>query len=161
MKELVLKQHIKVYETVEELSDIDRQLLQRAKEALNDSYSPYSNFKVGAALLLKNGEIIGGSNQENASYPLCLCAERVAISAADAMFNGIPILAIAVTVKNPKQVIKEPASPCGACRQVMCETEMKHRQNMRVLLQGEIGEIYEFESAKGLLPLSFDGSYLD
>ena len=142
------------------MSLVDQKLLKKAKQALKKSYSPYSNFKVGAAILLNNGKMMSGSNQENASYPLCLCAELVTISAADSVYPKIPILAMAITAKSPTQTIIQPVAPCGACRQVIFETEMKHDTPMRILLQGEKGKVYIIEGAKDLLPLSFDGSLL-
>lgn len=160
MKEIKFTTTIKVYARKEELSSDDQALLQCAHSAVNDSYSPYSNFKVGAAVRLSNGEILGGSNQENASYPLCLCAERTALSAAASLFPKVEITAIAVTAKSPTKPITAPISPCGACRQVICETENKHKHNIRVILQGETGEIYEFMTAKDLMPLSFDSEFL-
>ena len=160
MKPLIISTTIQVYEHVELLGKDDQELLKRARQALEDTYAPYSKFKVGAALLLESGEIVPGSNQENASYPLCLCAERVAIAAADAHFPKIPIAAIAVTARNPRHALAQPVTPCGACRQVLVETEQKHRTPMRVILQGEVGSIYVLSSAKDLLPLSFDASFL-
>ena len=104
--------------------------------------------------------IIGGSNQENAAYPLCLCAERVAIAAADAIYPRVPILAIAITAKSLNQIVDSPVSPCGACRQVICETEGKHETPMRIILQGEKGKVYILASGNDLLPLSFDSTQL-
>ncbi len=160
MKKHILKTAIEVYTSEKELSLKDQKLMKKAKQALKKSYSPYSNFKVGAAILLKNGKMMSGSNQENASYPLCLCAERVTISAADSVHPKVPILAMAITAKSPSQTITKPVAPCGACRQVIFETEMKHDTPMRILLQGETGKVYVIEGGKDLLPLSFDGSLL-
>ncbi len=160
MKKVTLQQTYLSYAKLSDLPKSDQKLLKLARKSLKNSYSPYSNFKVGAALLLENGELVGGSNQENASYPLCLCAERVALAAADSMYNGVPVVAIAVTAKSASVKIKSPVSPCGACRQVMCETELKHKQTMRVILQGEKGEIIVFNTARDLLPFLFDGSLL-
>ncbi|MEM1319780.1 MAG: cytidine deaminase [Bacteroidota bacterium] len=155
MKKLEINTKIEVYQNLDELPGEDRQLLLAATQALAHSYSPYSNFKVAAALRLNNGQIVTGSNQENASYPLCLCAERVALAAADATYNGIPIQAIAITARHPERIMEQPAAPCGACRQVMCESEQKLGQPMRVLLRGERGIIYALDSASDLLPLAF------
>ncbi len=149
-----------VYATIDQLSLIEQQVLQLAKEHLQYSHSPYSNFKVGTGLLLENGELIGGSNQENASYPLCLCAERVALAAAASIHPHTPILTLAVTVKHPEKIISKPAMPCGACRQVICEVEQKQQQAIRILTQGEQGEIFVFPSGLSILPLAFDASYL-
>ena len=160
MKKRILKTTVEVYASEKELSLVDQKLLKKAKQALKKSYSPYSNFKVGAAILLNNGKMMSGSNQENASYQLCLCAERVTISAADSVYPKIPILAMAITAKSPTQTIIQPVAPCGACRQVIFETEMKHDTPMRILLQGEKGKVIIIEGAKDLLPLSFDGSLL-
>jgi len=149
-----------LYSDKKDLPKQHRKLLKAAKKALKHSYSPYSKFRVSAALLLANGEVVTGTNQENAAYTMCLCAERVAIAAADAMYNGVPVTMIAITVKNALKEITEPGAPCGACRQVMCETEYKHKQDMEVILQGESGDILVFPSGKSLLPLSFDGGFL-
>lgn len=160
MKELKITTTIKVYETAEEMTAINQELLQRAHKATEDAYAPYSNFKVGSAILLENGEILSGSNQENASYPLCLCAERTALSAAASLFPKVAIKSIAVTAKSPTKTITEPISPCGACRQVICEVEQKFGANISVILQGETGLIYELETGKDLMPMSFDAEYL-
>jgi len=150
----------KVYPSLHELADLDQQILQLAKEQLQYSHSPYSNFKVGTGLLLENGKLVGGSNQENASYPLCLCAERVALAAAAATHPNVPVIALAVTVKHPDKMIDKPAMPCGACRQVICEVEQKQQRAIRILTQGEAGEIFIFPSGGAILPLAFDASYL-
>ena len=160
MKKIIKKTQIIVFRSVKDLTKSDQKLLELAKQSLEHSYSPYSNFKVGAAIRLKNGKMLGGSNQENASYPLCLCAERVALSAAESQYPGVPVVAMAITARNPKQIIDHPVSPCGACRQAMAETEHKHRHRMKLILQGETGDIYTLNAAKDLLPLLFDSSYL-
>jgi cytidine deaminase len=148
------------YYSIEELPKEYQALLNLAKESLEHSYSPYSNFKVGAAALMKNGKMYGGSNQENAAYPLCLCAERVTLSAAESQSPNVPIEAMAITVKNPNQIINSPAMPCGSCRQVLCETERKHKNEIEIIIQGEVGEIFVFKTAKDLLPFSFNESFL-
>ncbi len=148
------------YDSLAELSEGDRDLLILAKKSLENSYSPYSNFKVGAAVLLRNGELLGGSNYENASYPLCICAEQTVLTTAANIHPGIAPLAIAIAIKNPRQVIDRPGLPCGACRQVICETEMKNKQPIRVILQGETGPIFIFENGLDLLPLAFDQTFL-
>jgi cytidine deaminase len=148
------------YETPGDLPGQDRQLLESAKNALRLSYSPYSRFRVGAAALLANGEIVEGANYENASYPLCLCAERAALAAAVSKFPETPVQAMAVTVENERQIIRRPATPCGACRQVLAETEIKNQQPIRLILQGQTGPVWVFENSLNLLPFGFDGSYL-
>jgi cytidine deaminase len=148
------------YETPGNLPEQDARLLESAKHALRLAYAPYSQFRVGAAALLENGEIVEGANYENASYPLCLCAERAALAAAVSKFPEIPMRAMAVTVENHSQVIYRPATPCGACRQVLAETEIKNRQAIRLILQGQTGPVWMFEKSSDLLPFGFDGSYL-
>ena len=160
MKEINITATVKVYKNADELSPADLTLMRRARAAAEDSYSPYSKFKVGAAILLENGQILGGSNQENASYPLCLCAERTALGAAASLHPRSAVTVLAVTAKSDKHKIDQPISPCGACRQVIRETEMKFDTPIRILLQGETGEVYEFATAKDLLPLSFSGKFL-
>ncbi len=160
MKKHNISTSFQIFDQVSELTDIDQKLVLAAKDALKDSYSPYSKFKVGAAILLSNGEIIKGSNQENAAYTMCLCAERVAIAAADSVYPKEKIIAIAVTAKSPTKPIDKPIAPCGACRQVLCETENKHNQSMKVIMQGEVGQIVIIETAKDLLPFHFDAEFL-
>lgn len=160
MKEHTLSVQYKIFETPKEMNKNDRLLLKHAKKALKNSWSPYSNFKVGAALLLKNGKIMEGSNQENAAYPMCLCAERTAFAAAASQFPKSEVTTIAITVRNPELLIETPAAPCGACRQVICETELKHQHEIRVILRGETGPVYVFETGKDLLPFGFDASFL-
>ena len=160
MKKHTLQTEFLVFTSQDELPESVRLLLETAKKSMENAYSPYSNFKVGAAVLLENGEILGGSNYENASYPLCICAEQTVLTTAANSFPNVPVLAIAVTVKNPRLVIDRPGPPCGACRQVICETEMKYQRDIQVILQGETGPVYVFERGKDLLPLAFDQSYL-
>lgn len=160
METKIIQTPIKVYASISEMQEKDRLLMDLARKSLDNAYAPYSNFRVGAGILLANGEQIGGSNQENAAYPVCICAERVALSAAASQYPKVPILTIAVTAKSKRIKITEPISPCGTCRQFMCEVEQKFQQDIRVLLQGEKGPIYELANAKALLPLSFNGSFL-
>ncbi|MFN7116522.1 MAG: cytidine deaminase [Saprospiraceae bacterium] len=159
-KEINLNAVIEVYEKVEDLPAADQNLLHRAKQALPTAFAPYSGFQVSAAVLLSNGEILVGTNHENAAYPMCLCAERTALAAAHAQFPGVPVQALAITVKSKNRVIDEPASPCGACRQVICETEHRYKTPIQLILQGETGIIYKLKSGKDLLPLAFDGDFL-
>lgn len=160
MKKLTLQTEFTSYQSPEELPGGDRKLLELAKKSLENSYSPYSNFKVGAAVLLQNGEMLGGSNYENASYPLCICAEQTVLTTAANLFPNTPVLAMAVTVRNPNKVIDRPGLPCGGCRQVICETEVKNQQPIRVILHGETGPVFIFEKGLDLLPLAFDQTYL-
>jgi cytidine deaminase len=143
------------YDSDDELDDKQRQLLVEARKALSGSYAPYSNYHVGAALELENGQIVSGSNQENASYPSGLCAERVAFFTAGAQYPDQKIMRVAITAKTEKFPISQPIAPCGSCRQVMLETELKFDQNIEVILQGMEGVIWVVPSIKVLLPLHF------
>ena len=156
MKKLLINSEFTEYECADELPAREKELLAKAEEAAKSAYAPYSKFKVGAAVLLENGKIIIGSNQENASYPLGLCAERVALFAASAQNPGIKITGIAVTAPS-----ENPASPCGACRQVMAEYESLHKNQMRILLKGASEKIIATSGIKNLLPLMFSDKDLN
>lgn len=160
MKKISLSTPIDVYASLDDLPENYRALLQKAKEGLTKSYSPYSGFQVSAAALLENGKIIIGANQENAAYSMCLCAERVALAAATCDHPDVPVTAMAITVKNKIKPVIIPAAPCGACRQVLSETEDRFGSKIKIILAGETGEIYVLDTAKDLLPLFFDGSLL-
>jgi len=149
-----------VYKSVSDLEQQDLELLQAAQKAVASAYAPYSNFYVGAAVLLENGEIILGNNQENAAYPSGLCAERVAIYHAGATFPGIAVKAIAVTCKSKNNIINVPLSPCGGCRQTISEYESRYGQKIRIIMSGETGEVYVSDSIENLLPLMFNAKYL-
>lgn len=131
-----------------------RTLLDAAKSARERAYAPYSEFKVGAAVLLNNGEIISGNNQENAAYPSGLCAERVALFAAKSAFPNATIVALAVYT-NTGETTGEVPSPCGSCRQVMLEYEFMQRDSYRVLMAGSQDTLIVFPRAKELLPFAF------
>lgn len=156
----------KIHETIftiykyEELSTIDQQLIEKAKEQVHKAYAPYSNFRVGAAVELENGEIFAGSNQENAAYPSGLCAERVAMFYANAQFPNIPVKSIAIAAFVNDNFLAEPITPCGSCRQVLLETEMRFESNVKVLLYGT-NQTYVFENIKQLLPLCFEKGSLN
>ena len=137
----------------EELQEEDKRLRSVAVEAAKDAYAPYSHFFVGAAVLLEDGTIVKGNNQENAAYPSGLCAERVALFSAGAIFPTIPVVALAITAMKDGE-IQQSISPCGACRQVMLETEQRYGRPLRVLLCGN-DETIMVSSAKDLLPLCF------
>ncbi|MCU4156098.1 cytidine deaminase [Carboxylicivirga sp. A043] len=159
MKKLNLTTSIDVFESSEELSQQEQILLQKAEEACNKAYAPYSEFYVGAAVLLENGEIITGSNQENAAYPSGLCAERTAIFYANAQYPDSPVVSIAIIARNKNGVLDNPVAPCGACRQVMLETELRFKKAYDILLVGH-SSIQKIKSSKDLLPLSFVGEGL-
>jgi len=160
---MLQKKLVLAWEEVEVLTDlipIEAKLLALAKSSLENAYAPYSNFHVGAAILLENGKMLGGSNQENAAYPMCLCAERVALSAVASQYPNLLIKTMAITVKAPNQIIGQPAMPCGSCRQALCEKEYQQKHPIRLVIRGEEGPIYCFQSAKDILPFSFDASFL-
>jgi cytidine deaminase len=159
-REINIRTTIEVHENAASLPETARQLLALAKETLPQAYAPYSHFQVAAAVLLANGETLAGGNQENAAYPMCLCAERVAIGAAHAQFPDVPITMLAIAVQNKRKKVELPAAPCGACRQVICELESRFGNDIEIYLQGESDEIYYIKSGKDLLPLSFDNSFL-
>jgi len=135
------KKHIVVeyqeYSSAKELVAADQSLLDNAKNAALRAYSPYSHFSVGAAVLLENGEIITGNNQENAAYPSGLCAERVALFAASSRYPGVDVKAIAITAQSTETEITEPVTPCGACRQVMVEYENNSKEPTKVIMSGK------------------------
>ncbi|MAO71083.1 MAG: cytidine deaminase [Flavobacteriales bacterium] len=137
------------------LTDSDKNLIRIAKNSLKSAYAPYSGFLVGASVLLENGEIIAGNNQENVAYPSGLCAERVAIFYASSEFPNAKIKAIAVTAISKKFEIKDVISPCGACRQVISEYEVKQNENIRVLLHQANDTVIIINSISDLLPFMF------
>jgi cytidine deaminase len=158
MREINLSTKIAVY-PLEECSDIEKKLIAAAKHATEKSYAPYSNFKVGAALLLENGEIVTGNNQENAAYPSGLCAERVAIFYANSVYPDQKIEAIAIAAWANNTFTKDAITPCGGCRQVLLEAENRFSAPMRILMYSEEG-IYVVNTIKTLLPLSFGDEQL-
>ncbi len=161
MKKVELILNVYEYEKIDELQASDRQLVEKAIEASQKAYAPYSQFHVGAAVLLENGIIITGNNQENAAYPSGLCAERVALFAANAQYPDIPVKAIAIVAFNNKnQMTPLPTPPCGACRQVMIETETRFDRPIKVILAGK-SKILIINSVKELLPLSFTSNELN
>ena len=148
------------YDTPEQLPAEDMQLLLEAHQATFSAYAPYSHFRVGAAVRLSNGQIIRGSNQENAAYPSGLCAERVALFYANSHYPKEAVVAIAITIRSEQAVVKEPITPCGSCRQVMAEFEKKSGHPIKVIMQGEQGPIMVAQDTKTLLPFSFLDDYL-
>ena len=155
MKSFTLTTEIKVY-AMSELSETDIQLVKEAQKATSRSYAPYSHFHVGAAALLEDGNIVTGTNQENVAYPSGLCAERTTLFYANSQYPDQAVMALAIAARTENgELNKTPITPCGACRQVMVETEKRFGKPMRVLLCGS-EEVYIAESAQSLLPLSFD-----
>ena len=160
MKEVKIESTFKVYEDLSELPDDIQQLMQSAIETRENAYAPYSKFKVGAAILLENNEVIVGSNQENASYPSGLCAERTAIYYAGAKYPKAKILKMAITASSQNQVTDSPIPPCGACRQSISEYEIKQEQPIEIYFMGVTGKVVKSHSLANLLPLGFDRSFL-
>lgn len=155
MKKKELKIVVDEYTGAEELSAEDQKLLQEAAKSASRSYAPYSEFHVGAAVLLENGKIVCGSNQENAAYPAGLCAERVALFYANSQYPGVAVKALAITAKADHFVLNKPISPCGTCRQVIAETENRQKSKMKIIMQGETGPVNVTEGIENLLPLTF------
>ena len=143
------------YDSIEQLEPQDRELAQAAVEAISGSYAPYSKFNVGAAVRLEDGEIIKGANQENAAYPSGLCAERTALFYAGANRPDKAIIAIAIAAGQNGIICASPATPCGACRQVMAQYQQKSGRPMNVILIGA-QKIWKFGKIDDLLPLIFD-----
>lgn len=158
MKREKLEIFIEEYQ-YEELNDMYRELIDTAKDASKHSYAPYSNFSVGAAVLLDDGNIISGNNQENAAYPSGLCAERVTVFYANAKFPEKAVTAIAIAARNQSGETVNAIPPCGACRQVLLETEQRYKKDICILLCGR-KNILLIKSVKDLLPLSFGNECL-
>ncbi len=152
---------ITVYDSLNELKNDDQNLMSAAVKARQRAYAPYSSFNVGASVLLENGEIIEGNNQENASYPSGLCAERVAVFYAGSKYPGMKIKAIAITAASINHEVSEPAAPCGNCRQAISEYEFRQQEPIKILLMGETGSVIECNSLADLLPLGFNSSFLN
>ena len=143
-----------------ELNPTQEALIDKAKEQVGKAYAPYSNFHVGAAVELENGEIFAGSNQENSAYPSGLCAERVAMFYANAQFPDVAVKTIAIAAFTNGNFLPEPITPCGSCRQVLLESEMRFEKNITVLLYGT-NNIFQLENIRQLLPLCFEKSSLN
>ena len=137
------------------LSESDQQLVKSAESVLESAYAPYSKFRVGASLMLSNGDIITGSNQENIAYPSGLCAERVALFYAGANYPNELVETLCVVAKGDLVDVETILSPCGGCRQVMVETESRQKKTYRVILVSQNGAVLIFNSATDLLPLAF------
>lgn len=160
MKEISVTSSFKVFDSINELSKDTQVLMTEAIEIRKKAYAPYSQFRVGAALLLDNGKIVLGSNQENAAYPSGLCAERVAIFHAGSIYPEAKILKMAITAASDTNQTKAPIPPCGSCRQSIAEYEIKQDTPIEIFFMGEIGEVYQSASLKNLLPFMFDKKFL-
>ncbi len=159
MKKLNINIEISEYDNISELLLEDINLIETAKDASERSYSPYSEFSVGAAVLLENGIVVDGNNQENAAYPSGLCAERVALFYANSKYPEISVKTIAIVVKQNNKFKKTPLPPCGSCRQALMETEMRFKTPIKVIMAGE-DKVQIIHSISDLLPLSFTSDFL-
>ena len=144
-----------LYPNWESLQTVEISVVNKAFEAMEKAYAPYSKFKVGAALLLEDGQIIQGNNQENIAYPSGLCAERVALFHAGAQFPGIVVDLICIVAKGDLMPISQLLSPCGACRQVMLESENRQNKPIRIILVNQDNRTMCIDSVQNLLPFGF------
>ncbi len=160
MKNITVSTQFSVFENLQELPSSVQDLMEQAIAVRKKAYAPYSKFRVGAAILLDNGKIVLGSNQENAAYPSGLCAERVAIFQAGAIYPDATIVKMAITAASDTNQTSAPIPPCGACRQSIAEYEFKQDEPIEIYFMGEIGVIYKSDSLKNLLPFSFDKNFL-
>jgi len=160
MQKLQLTTEYTLYDTISELDNQAQELLKIAINAREQAYAPYSNFSVGAAILLDNDEIVIGNNQENAAYPSGMCAERVAVYSAGSKFPKTTILKLAISASSSHKEITQPVAPCGSCRQAISEYEVNQKTPIEIYFMGASGKIIKVDSLKSLLPLSFDKSFL-
>lgn len=160
MKKVEIKTEITVFNNTDELSNSIKTLMEKAIEVKQTAYAPYSNFKVGAAILLENGVIVTGNNQENAAYPSGMCAERVAVWKAASTYPNIEIVALAISASSGSQKLKNPVAPCGGCRQTLLEYEVNQNKHIPVYFMGEEGKVIMTNSVVDLLPVAFDKSFL-
>lgn len=160
MKEINITTSFTIFDNLSELPNEIQDLMNQAIEIRKKAYAPYSKFRVGAALLLDNGKVILGSNQENAAYPSGLCAERTAIFYAGSAYPEAKILKMAITAASDTNQTTAPIPPCGSCRQSIAEYEIKQDTPIEIYFMGEIGEVYKSSSLKNLLPLMFDKKFL-
>jgi cytidine deaminase len=160
MKENKFEFQYEVYDDISELKKEDAEILVKARAVTKQAYAPYSNFFVGAIAILSNGEIVAGTNQENASYPVGICAERVLLGNAATLFSGVSIDTLAISYDSKEISSDHPVSPCGMCRQALLEYETRTGQPIRLLLAGQKGKIYIVKTVRFLLPFAFDSSEL-
>ncbi|MEO5909164.1 MAG: cytidine deaminase [Ginsengibacter sp.] len=155
MSNEVFRFEFKIYDSIEDLAKEDADLLKEARKATQSAYAPYSNFKVGAFAKLVNGESVSGTNQENASYPAGICAERTLMSTASVLYPNVGIKTIAISYNNLNGKSDQPISPCGICRQSFVEFQQRTKTSIRIIMSGMEGKIQVIENAANLLPLSF------
>ncbi len=160
MKEISITTQFSVFDSIEELPIDIQNLMEQAVAMRKTAYAPYSKFRVGTALLLDNGQLVLGSNQENAAYPSGLCAERVAVFHSGALYPDAKILKMAITAASDTNTTTAPIPPCGSCRQSIAEYEIKQESPIEIYFMGEVGAIYKSASLKNLLPFMFDKKFL-
>ena len=160
MKELILQTKVKVC-SYDEFSPEDKEVVDAARAATANSYAVYSKFNVGAAVRLEGGTIVAGSNQENAAYPSGLCAERTTLFWANSQYPSRAVLTLAIAARTDNGELERPIPPCGACRQVILETEKRFGNTIRIILYGTKESYIVEDGIKALLPLSFDSAFLD
>ncbi|MDE3235385.1 MAG: cytidine deaminase [Bacteroidota bacterium] len=162
MKQEQLNIEFEVYDSAEQLNRQDAALLAEARAVTDTAYAPYSHFSVGAAALLNNGEMVKGTNQENSSYPVGICAERSLLASSAVLHPGVGIHTMAVSYHNHNEgtLSNKPISPCGMCRQALLEHELRYKQPIRLILGGQTGKIYIIKQANMLLPLAFSSSQM-
>lgn len=160
MKENKFEFNYNVFESIDELPEDLKKLLSEARAITAQAYAPYSNFQVGAIAKLANGETVTGSNQENASFPVGLCAERVLLASVSSVYPKVPIETIAISYKSENVKSDHPISPCGICRQALQEYEGRINHSVKLILGGMTGPVYVIDSASRLLPLAFTSEEL-
>ena len=160
MKEIILQTRVKVC-GIDELAAHDREVVEAARKATANSYAVYSGFNVGAAVRLSDGTIVSGTNQENAAYPSGLCAERTTLFWANSQYPDKAVEVLAIAARTAQSELEKPIPPCGACRQVILETEKRFNTPIRIILYGTKECYVVEEGIKALLPLSFDARFLE
>ena len=155
MKESKFEFQYEIYNDITELNEQDAWLLTEARNVTEQAYAPYSNFHVGAVAILENGEVVAGTNQENASYPVGICAERVLLGTVATMHPNEPVKSIAISYSSDVVKSDHPISPCGMCRQALLEYETRTKEQIRLILSGQEGKVYIIKTASFLLPLAF------
>jgi len=160
MENITITTSFSVYDSLQELPEDVKQIMEQAVAIRKTAYAPYSKFRVGAALVLDNGKVVLGSNQENAAYPSGLCAERVAIFQAGAIYPDAQIVRIAISAASDEKEVSAPIPPCGSCRQAIAEYEVRQDIPIEIWFMGETGKVLKSDSLKNLLPLVFDKNFL-
>ena len=160
MKENKFEFEYQVYGDISELDEKDAWLLTEARTVTEHAYAPYSNFHVGAVAMLENGEVVAGTNQENASYPVGICAERVLLGSIATLHPHVPVTSIAISYSSEEVKSDHPISPCGMCRQALLEYETRTRKPIRLILSGQEGKVFVIKTAGNLLPFAFTSKEL-